>query len=339
MNRSIIFFILCFFSFLSNAQVGKLLKNKDITWVAEVENDLLFQDFQPNRSENDNIVNTLKIFKGTDYALDNSFFLISKVANAIKTEKLIVYRDKNLTDKLSKYGYAGVDTIQSCDPETYAMTTRAIINTLVPILRYVRVRQLIFYNSKKAAWGVQTLAVSPLFTMNLGDSISTEPLYWIPIDNKKLKLSSKSVTWAIKTSSSGESNIDFSKAVVLKNTLKDTPLNIFLDEAKSNKKFKAYNYHDCKELLSPSNLAQRIVPEKDTTFPLDPETQLPVMSTPFITQNNDFDLLHLKIVQDWFWDDKKQRLCVLTRALAPVKKYVYYADYSLEMPLFYVLPK
>jgi hypothetical protein len=63
------------------------------------------------------------------------------------------------------------------------------------------------------------------------------------------------------------------------------------------------------------------------------------MNTPFITQNDNFEISKLKIVQDWFWDDKKQRLCVHTRALAPVKKYVYYADYGLEMPLFYVMPK
>jgi Gliding motility associated protein GldN len=340
MNRSIIFFSLCLFSFLSNAQVDKLLKNKDITWVAEVENDLLFQDFQPNRSLNDNIVNTLKISKTDDYATDNSAFLINKITNAIKTKKLVVFNDKNLTDRFSKSGYASVDTVQSVDPETYKMSMKVLINSnWIQGFRYMRVKQLVFYNSKNAHWGIQIIAVSPLFLIQNEDSIRREPSFWIPVDNKKLKLSSKSVVWAVKTSTCEASNIDFSKANILKNTLKEMPLTVFIDQAKSNKKFKAYNYHDCKEVLSPLNLAQRIVPEKDTIFPLDPETQLPIMSTPFIAQYDDFDVSKLKIVQDWFWDDKKQRLCVQTRALAPVRKHVYYVDYSLEMPLFYVMPK
>jgi Gliding motility associated protein GldN len=340
MNRSIIILILCFVASFSNAQIEKLLKNKDITWVVEVENDLLFQDFQPNRSQNDNIVNTLKISKGDDYATDNCAFLINKISNAIKTEKLVVFNDKNLTDRFSKHGYASVDTVQSIDPETYEVSLKVLINSnWIQGFRFMRVKQLVFYNSKNASWGIQTLAVSPLYLINFEETITRKPSFWIPVDNKKLKLSSKSVVWAIKTSSSEESNIDFSKATILKNTLNETPLTAFIDQAKSNKKFKAYNYHDCKEVLSLSNLSKRIVPEKDTTFPLDPETQLPILSTPFIAKNDDFDVLKLKIVQDWFWDDKKQRLCVHTRALAPVKKHVYHVDYGLEMPLFYVMPK
>jgi hypothetical protein len=339
MNRSIIILILCFVASFSNAQIEKLLKNKDITWVAEVENDFYFNDNETTNIKN-NMVNVMKISKGKDYATDNYTFFTDKISDAIETKKIIVYEDSHCQKRLSNNGYYSVDTVQNINPNTHITSLKVITNNLnFHRFKIIRAKQIIYYNSKKAYWGIQTLSVSPLFTWRENDTIKQEPSFWIPIINKKLKLSSKSVVWAIKTSSQEESNIDFSKATILKNTLNETPLSAFLDEAKSNKKFKAYNYHDCKDVLSLSNLTQRIVPEKDTTFPLDPETQLPILSTPFIAQNDDFDVSKLKIVQDWFWDDKKQRLCVHTRALAPVKKYVYYTDYSLEMPLFYVMPK
>jgi hypothetical protein len=339
MNRSIIFFSLCFFSFLSNAQVDKLLKNKDITWVAEVENDFYFNDNENNSLKN-NIVNVLKISKGKDYATDNYTFFTNKITDAMVAKKIIVYEDSYCKERLPNNGYCSVDTVQDVNPNTYLTSFNVITNNVnFHRFKIFRAKQIIYYNSKKAYWGIQTLSVSPLYTWRENDTIKREPSFWIPVDNKKLKLSSKSVVWAVKTSTCEASNIDFSKANILKNTLKEMPLTVFIDQAKSNKKFKAYNYHDCKEVLSPLNLAQRIVPEKDTIFPLDPETQLPIMSTPFIAQYDDFDVSKLKIVQDWFWDDKKQRLCVQTRALAPVRKHVYYVDYSLEMPLFYVMPK
>jgi Gliding motility associated protein GldN len=337
MNRCIIFLILSFATSFSNAQIEKLLKNKDITWVAEVENDFYFNDNETGTFKN-NIVNALKISKGKDYATDNYDFFRRKLSNAIKTEKITIFEEKNCKKEVS---FRSADTIQVLDPNTLRMSLKVIVNDFdFNGIKQFRAHQILYYNSKKATWGIQTLAIAPLKLVYWNDTLMTNrPLFWMKIDNKKLKLSSKSVVWAIKTSSQEESNIDFSKATILKNTLKETPLSAFLDEAKSNKKFKAYNYHDCKEVLSLSNLTQRIVPEKDTTFPLDPETQLPILSTPFISQNDDFDVSKLKIVQDWFWDDKKQRLCVHTRALAPVRKYLYFADYSLEMPLFYVIPK
>jgi Gliding motility associated protein GldN len=336
MNRSIIFLILCFITSFSNAQIEKLLKNKDITWVAEVENDFYFNDNETTNFKN-NLVNVLKISKGKDYAMDNYDFFRDKLSKAIKEEKIAIFETK---DCKKDANFRNIDTIQVIDPITFYTSLKVITNDFdFNLINQFRAHQILYYNSKKATWGTQTLAIAPLIIYGDEVLMTKRPLFWIKIDNKKLKLSSKSVIWAIKTSSQEESNIDFSKATILKNTLKETPLSAFLDEAKSNKKFKAYNYHDCKEVLSLSNLSKRIVPEKDTTFPLNPETQLPIMSTPFIAQNDDFDVSKLKIVQDWFWDDKKQRLCVQTRALAPVKKHVYHVDYGLEMPLFYVMPK
>jgi Gliding motility associated protein GldN len=337
MNRSIIFFILCFITSFSNAQIEKLLKNKDITWVAEVENDFYFNDNETNNFKN-NLVNVLKISKGKDYATDNYDFFRYKIAKAIREEKIAIFETK---DCKKDANFRSIDTIVAIDPLTFYTSLKVITNDFdFNGINQFRAHQILYYNSKKATWGIQTLAIAPLKLHYWNDTLMTKrPLFWMKIDNKKLKLSSKSVVWAIKTSSSEASNIDFSKVNILKNTLKEMPLTAFIDQAKSNKKFKAYNYHDCKEVLSLSNLTQRIVPEKDTIFPLDPETQLPIMSTPFIAQYDDFDVSKLKIVQDWFWDDKRQRLCVHTRALAPVRKHVYYVDYSVEMPLFYVMPK
>jgi hypothetical protein len=336
--------ILCFHS---TAQVDDLMRDKNITWIAESYNDVVTDQVMEGKiSSATNFVTPLKYVNLAEGNASEEFILQNIVLEAVKKGELNIYRDCDCKIATTYNDICTHDTITQINPNTYE-TENKIVAGLSWSRQFTvfRSHQIFFYNAKKAQFGLRTIAIAAIQPEYDGEGkgtiVSWTPLFWIKVADlgKKRKLSEVSITWA--------KRLTFKKGVVfrgsdssriLKQTEVGAPMKSMFATLKTKAKIQFYSPEKWQSGV-PLKLSERIdlLESVDTVSAIDPITHL--MSNKIIVKEMSPDIVnHLQSIQNWYWDDKKKRLEIYLVATVPfvdVKNEA--GDFLFRLPLFYRL--
>ena len=184
-KKLVLFSLLWLSAFPLFAQIDDLLKNKDITWVAEISTDFIVDNPDLAEEKDLNRIRTIKLLpnlkvSGIYDRLEFSYI----IHNAIKTDKIRFYADSTCQNRIYAKTLIRLDTVSPCfapTPVSFVLYQFCEIEDL----KTFRVRQIIFYNAKNFQFGLRTLAFAPLQKIinEAGDSIDTKPLCWIKAED------------------------------------------------------------------------------------------------------------------------------------------------------------
>lgn len=345
MNALKILFLLSLsmLNFKMTAQIDDLLKNKDITWIAETYNDFaIHESFEADAGQNSSRSIPLKLINKSQGMLSETYAIQEWLIEAVKNEQLPIFDDENLKQKQSYKIITNADIITEIDPITFLTRVKVVVNNLyIPNILLFRAKQIIFYNSKKAQFGMRTLAVAPIYNYrdydyNTNLVINTpKPLFWFkPQDlNKTQRLSKKNITWAKRMSFVNGLSIHSDSVKILKKVADNMPLAHLFSAVKTNRRLPFYKNETGIEPRKkiPFEERKNMFSRNDTLRILDPltYTESYKMTT---EETKPSDCESLQLIQNWYWNDRKKRLEIYLVATAPLKD-SYFGGY--KMPLFY----
>ncbi|MBL7818216.1 MAG: hypothetical protein JNL70_24610 [Saprospiraceae bacterium] len=186
------------------AQVEDLLKNKNITWAAEIMTDFAVEDEERDEKPLPPVnIHTLKVMPPReiqDVNLNELFENI--VSNAIFQKNKPVFKDSLLQKPISRNTLKGLDTFRTVDSLTGEVRFKIVIcsRQTHEKYQYFRARQILYYNASKTQFGLLTIAFAPMICRRneSGEVLDTVPYVWIPAQSilKSPKLSSSNIIWA-----------------------------------------------------------------------------------------------------------------------------------------------
>jgi hypothetical protein len=323
-------------SFKMTAQVDDLLKNKDITWIAETYNDFLINESLAGKSDgNKSRSMPLKLVNKKEETLDNSTAIMQWLATAIESEKILIYRDSNCTERLNAHNFWSADSISQINPYTHEIEIKVTPNHVNPErISSFRARQIVYYNAKKAQFGMRTIAIAPIYAMPYRRPIYF-PIFWFkPQDlNKMQRLSKKNITWASRMSFVNGLSIHSDSVKILKKVAEEMPLAHLFSSVKTNRRLPFYQNGTGIKPRKKISFEERkdMFSHTDTLRVLDPLTYKESYKT-ITEETKPSDCESLQLIQNWYWNDRKKRLEIYLVATAPLKD-SYFGGY--KMPLFY----
>jgi hypothetical protein len=340
-------FLLLFIFSISQAQIQDLIENDSISWIAEWDADYLIDDFRATDTCDNNGIGIIKYLntKGMWGFGSNQYFFAASLWNAVKNEQLKVFSDIECKKLLKNKGalYIGkarkwFNEETDIDPIIYETRTCQIyIPHKYEDVVFYRTRQIIYYNAPKAQFQMQVLAVAPLIKVNENDTSALqklEPLFYFKPEMGKPNINSEDITWAQLLSSKANS-LTFSKAKILKNTLADTVVAHLLTSFQTRLDIPFWEYDD--DSLAKIDKRQRfqILHPVDTLMPIQPihyGNEIKVLQRHYTTQ----DVKILKLYQEWYWDNRQNKLFINLKMTAPMIPVNDDADNFLyNKPLFF----
>jgi Gliding motility associated protein GldN len=328
----------------STAQVDDLMRNKNITWIAESYN-----DFTTDASAEEKIgkrisgSKLLKFYNPTEGDMPEEFFLQYLILELAQNKKISIYKDDKCTQPVSyEIASGGIDTSTLHDPTTYE-TKCTLGRGYVDIesLIFFRAHQIFYYDSAKIQFGLRTLAIAPMRreANERGETIGWMPLFWIKVTDLKEKrnLSDESVTWAKRMILTNGVLLKTDSVKVLKTFGENEPVASLFHAIKKKPEIPFYDpyYGSIKTEFSATRRADFFT-AKDTAKPFDIET--------YNSDEHHFptsgikvtDAKALRILQNWYWDDKKQQIEIWLSAVAPLIEVKDEAgEFLYKYPLFY----
>lgn len=346
MTHLLLSVVLLLFSIqVSSQTLSYLLKNPAISWVVEVEHDWILDLSTVDDSLsncNQALVKKWIQPRGLNFTMPNEFARQTILAS-IKTNKLLIFRDKECSQHISWEDLAEVDTIiHNCTNEPME---RRQFHELEEFFHF-RVWQMIFYNTRKMCFGSTPASVAVTFNEKDAEGNFTEtmkPLCWFKASNLEPKnaLVDQDISLIIETwSRSGKNLLDMKNAKVLKKPAEEFEPRKHLFQVLANPKPKQKStvFHKSENFeLSPLTLEERqkIVAWQDSTEEYDYSTQ----QTNLKTEKHQIlpeEIKHFRLVQKWFWDDRKKRLFIHLESVAPMLEvYGSEGEFRYRKPLFY----
>jgi hypothetical protein len=306
--------------------------------------------------------------------------------------------------------FSGADTIEVINPVTKEKMTKIAYRCFYvpPIPRFYRAKQVLYYDKKRANFGLRMLAIGLIVNRRdeMGKIIGFESDGWLKpnnMDRKTVNMNDPNITIA-KRLISRSNSVVFDKVNILKNTIGDiqqtfiddlsrkNAINLYGDENDYTKKHtkivRDSLLKNIQQAIAESKLSKdssKLVPQKDSlkikyvysyqlqvivdadAFP--DFTKMVINDTSKISKKVELDSLKnqvividsfpeytpeplidstvlygskaiykLKIIQDWYWDEKLNNICVRLFAIAPMKKIFNEAgEFLFDLPLFYRL--
>lgn len=333
---------LCLFLLpLNSFSQSEFLQNPDIVWAAEIQQDWVV-DIPYMTDEWEWGLTTVKLQRTeNNEAQWQPPLLGSLILYAAKQGKLPLFRDPACTLPADSAQVLMVrDSFITFDPETYEEKTvvkRSFVDTRKDIVAW-RLRQAVYYNATKVSWNARPVAIAPLIRItNInGDSLGVKPLFWIKVEAKEPKLESKDIVWAKKTKTS-QRKTKFKPMEAHMVKLTDAfqqPMDPYLLAFAENKNL---TFYDGLEGSKPLDMVTRyqMMHRTDTIVTFDPETYEEGMEVVMNDLNSD-QIKELRLIQTWFWDERKSRLYIHLDAVAPMFDVVDdYGNFRYQMPLFY----
>jgi hypothetical protein len=323
---------LSIFTLKLSAQIEDLMRDKNITWIAETYNDFQLEEVHEKLiGKKLNIVTPLKFMDSQEGNFSEEFVFQEFLIEALANEKSEIFEDANCQKRL-KWGKK-VDTITTIDPFTLKTKLGTAISNYYhqPIaFLHFRAHQIVSYNAKKAQFEMFTLSIAPLVKdwNSPMDSSFYIPAFWIKAKNltKKPKLKDKNIAWARRLNLSkgfsvAEEVLKNGEKLtrILKKTSDNMPIGHFLETVKTNPKIPLYpTIHANKEdkySLKDRNLMLSTV---DSMFLVNLDTYERTLKVTK-TEKTEQDFPRLRLVQNWYWNSKKNRLEIYLVAAAPVE--------------------
>jgi hypothetical protein len=337
--RFVLLFIL--FPALLPAQ-SDFLKNPDIVWAAEIEQDWVV-DVPSLETEWEEGITTLKLLRTENNAgYWSSPYLAELVFEAMTSGKLPVFKDPACTIQIDFLEMISSlkDTFVTFDPETYEekIVVASLCDPPIPheYFKAWRLRQILAYH-KDATWSTTVEAIAPLILVENkeGDSLEIRPLFWFRPDNKRQKLTSNNIVWAkqcINKQPKTQMPANPTHLVKITDGFQN-PLPHLLKVLENDMKKPFYDSWNQKLLtLSERTL---MLAKTDTTINYDPE---PYEEICYFVRNeiNPDNIRHLRLVQTWYWDERHHRLSICLDAVAPViDLFDDLGNFRYSRPIFY----
>lgn len=298
------------------------LKDPDIVWAAEIEQDWVV-DIPSLENESEQGITTLKLLRTEkNEGTWSSPYLADLVFQAAQQGHLAIFDDPRCQNPSDFFRhYPRLDSMVTFDPETYEEKMQVIHVEINPASEFKawRLRQVLAYHRKSATWSTTVESIAPLVVIkNMeGDSIGIKPLFWFQPDNERQKTASNDVVWAKRTK-------NFPKQTRVSTTFEtlvkvtdgfQNPLYHLIEELHKNEKTPIYDISDWKVI--PLDRRRDLLAPPDTVITLDVET----MERKTLAVRNDInvaDIYGLRLVQTWYWNERRQRLSICLDAVAPM---------------------
>ena len=332
LKKILILLPLSIFNFILSAQVEDLMRDKNITWIAETYNDFQLEEAREKLSRQTfNTVTPLKFMDTQEGNFSEAIAFQEMFTEMLSNRKLPIFED-DYCKKRTMLGWR-IDSITKIDPVTFKTTLVTAItkdNFRVHDFSFFRAHQIIFYNAKKAQFGMRTLAVAPMRKNwnYLPDSIMYLPAFWIKIQDlrKKRRLNDKNIAWAMRLKLSKGFLLIETKpkngevyTKILKIISEDMPVGHFLETVKTNPKIPFYQtFHSRDKSKYSLKDRQLVLTQVDTIQQINPDTyEMKLVITKAIKTVKDFP--RLRLVQNWYWNSRKNRLEIYLVAAVPVE--------------------
>lgn len=331
--------ILCF---QIAAQVDDLMKDKNITWMAESYNDFVTdQAVDKYFTKQLSIVTPLKFLNIKEQPVPEDFVFERLLMEAVNANKIAIYKDANCKIVGSKEDLVFIDTVQICfraDPETGATFWVSKTYPDGEGIYFFRAHQILYYNAKKVQFGLQTIAIAPMKRKyDDRNHIGWTPLFWMKVTDlsKNGNLSDDAITWAKQMNLRDGVALKADSVKILKQ-IDDNMLIASLFQAFLTKPNIPFYTADSMPLWVKYSFIERrkLFIQRDTISCSGGEP----MPKPKIL-NNDIHpnrVLGLRLIQNWYWDDKRKRLEIYLVATAPIIDVKNEAgEFLYKYPLFY----
>lgn len=343
----ITFFLLLLPAFLS-AQ-SRYLNDPDIVWAKSFESDWVLES--PSNLEDTYIgATTLKLLRTpANEKIWQMPVLAALVFDAAKNGKLPVYTDPHCTIRANAVqALTYIDSIYTFDPETYEEINKIEQKVVDPYseVTHWRVRQVLAYHRKKAAWTTHVEAVAPICIRNIWqrDSITgkdtmlvvRKPVFWFKADNQSQKLKKSSIVWAKNIfSREGNTYVPLHEGGNLVKVAAGfhNPVTDLVEVLRSDFKTPFYDYLNDQSLTKTERM--QILGKTDTIITYDPETYAETVKVVTNYANPD-DIRQLRLVQNWYWDEKNGRLSIHLEAVGVMQdSYDDWGNFRFSRVLFY----
>lgn len=364
--------LLCLHNLSLSAQIDDLLKNKNITWVAEIYTDFYVDNPALAVEKDANRVRIIKLQPNPKISGDDFIDILEDI---VYSEKAPIFSDSTCQNQISKRFLFPPDSVERYD--SIKQERKKIIIFSCGFLlfpegenTFIRVRQVVYYDAKRAQFGLRTLAFAPMaFVRNeSGEFLGSRPVFWMKAEDiiKRPRLSSAAITWAKMVVA--HNGFDTKNVKILKQTGENMPILHFLNVAEKEPKktfFSGESYINMVKL--PFSERSSIFFRRDTIyensnigsnadngfpdftricFPQLNATAQIIDTSNYLIVNKidtvkDFHLdkktiTRLRLVQEWFWDDSKHKLSIRLVAVAPIKELINEkGEFMFYLPLFY----
>lgn len=334
------------------AQLNDLMKDKNVAWVAtasmDVRVDMLYDEqvkriYDAAKYDLTGGLDIMKFQENKDVNADEGHQLFANMLlKAAKNKQIKGFADSeclqptDITSLITR-----IDTITQVNPDTYETVMKVVVNDLNwEDIHLFRLYQIVYYKPQNGTWGVKTVSIAPLIMRHddMGNFLNWTPLFWMKVDDKKVKLNSSDITWAVRTRSrTPQSGLNLTTVKEYKKLGLGMPMKHFLNAANTDTKMPLYSTTmgwQQKELLS-FDERERLFISQDTIQTVDPityETKVRIVKNTLNPESID----QARLIQEWAWNNKSKSLSVRLVGVAPMKEVLDDAhNFLFRMPLFY----
>lgn len=346
-----------FISTLSTqAQTQKdLEKNKDVVWAGEV-----FTDYTPRRGEHAGcdtrmsykddfltikgkssfkwlkmqIVDINKTGRSEQDIVNKMFFNNDRKYKAYKTHELKeTYTNKEISSMI-----ASIDTIVTFDPETFEKVKQVMVRAMNPKdIKIFRLKQTIYYDYAKQQFMTVPIAIAPMLEKrnDKGESEGMSPLFWVEVGSltETPNLNDPNITWAKRM----YRNCQFEEVETFK---KDKSKAEIIEGMGTHFRKNAKTVELASTFDADGNIMMKEKEKEafgatiDTIITFHPTTFEENVS---VVQNrlNGKDIDEIRLLQDWIWNEKEQKLYIRHAGFALIiKRYDDAGNFLNSGPMF-----
>ena len=329
--------LLLLFPASASAQYDAILNDPDVIWAAELTLDFVVEpEFIPIDSgvfyEQYNRSVPLKLQNANAATPDEEGVLLaSKLLAWCTRPETPVYATPEdplpLADTTRQSRIRSLssdnDSITVLDPVTLLASNKAIDNYLDPYsIRFVRVRQLLYYRASQDEFELFTVAFAPVFQKqynfctNCGYYIAP---FWFKMPpfakqkkQKPPRLDDPGISWARRLTT--RSNLPALDSLHPMKDFKRPVMQQWLNRLNTDPAYTVLSTEG-QALTVPERRDLLVTVDSVLTF--DPETYEEVVKV-VREERLAKDLMQLRLVQDWFWDEKRRQLLVRLHAFGPL---------------------
>lgn len=323
--------------FAAFAQYERLLKNPDIIWAAEME---VTYSLKPPPAVDPFRENDIAFWKSYDpktaVQYDGGEMLIRKMLDAARSGAWPAWQVDDPTKQITPAAVSDSlswphDTIITFDVVTFEEIIKNVRDDWDPIYyTAIRARQLLYYDNKKGEFGLVTTAVAPVLTLSIKirpknpgeaerDTILYEGIpFWLKMPDFRAKprrkspdVNDKNIFWAAQIRTLGNS-----PEPNLMPPLKSTGapvMQVLLNRFRHDRHYTATDFYN---VPLPFDTRAALFISTDTVMRRNLETY----SETIEINRNKFQAEHalqLRLEENWYWDDRQQRLIIRLERFAP----------------------
>jgi hypothetical protein len=318
---------------LAKAQYETILNDPDVIWAAEIEMTFWIEpEFTaPDSVWNDRNVSTLlKLSNDAVNPGDESKVLLAtRLLNLLLDEDKTAFAHPDSNRALTIAERAQIvnimDTVTVVDPVTGMESNQLVSNAFSSeSIQMMRVRQLLFYRDKTDEFELYTLAFAPLLIHNTGNAFLETyhrfAPFWFKMppyrrkDTQHQILNNSNITWARRMRTG--TNMPHLDSLRPFKDFKPPVMQQYINRLRGDAKFKVREGLDW-EIIPPA-ARKEYCTKIDTMVTFDPDTyeeKLLIVRDDLSGQ----ELMQLRLVEDWFWDERRKYPIFQLYAFAPME--------------------